>query len=345
MTPEDEERRRRRRERNKIAATKCRMKKRERTMNLVSESEILEKQNIDLKELERKLEKECQELLEALQQHSKMCVAPGGYQPPKLPARHSCCSSASSTTTTVKSEPVTTPTSGRGRRGTGTRGRAGGRGGSTGGRTSGRKVKQEVVNSPVQPEKSVLPNIMTSMLPHFPAQANNNNTIGAADSFYPKYSAMDESPSVDYYNYDASLTSVADVGVSLSNNNNNHCANYLLKSPTPSVDSLSTVAAMNELSNGSNYSTYPMATPVQINGNGLQLRPSPLIKNDIYIPNCENSNDLLQCSPNVMGGHQMQSSDLYMDQDTETKLHEMTLNGNGNNLTCFEDAPLFSVFC
>lgn len=49
LTPEDEERRRRRRERNKIAATKCRMKKRERTVNLVTESEVLETQNIDLK--------------------------------------------------------------------------------------------------------------------------------------------------------------------------------------------------------------------------------------------------------------------------------------------------------
>lgn len=49
LTPEDEERRRRRRERNKIAATKCRMKKRERTVNLVTESEVLENQNIDLK--------------------------------------------------------------------------------------------------------------------------------------------------------------------------------------------------------------------------------------------------------------------------------------------------------
>lgn len=35
LTPEDEERRRRRRERNKIAATKCRLKKREKTFNLV----------------------------------------------------------------------------------------------------------------------------------------------------------------------------------------------------------------------------------------------------------------------------------------------------------------------
>lgn len=346
------------------------MKKRERTLNLVTESEILEKQNIDLKDLERKLEKERRELLEALQQHSKMCVVPGGYQAPTLaPSRHSgsgCCSSSSNT---IKSEPVTT--SGRGRRGGGARGRAGGRGG--GGRGGGRKqqqqqrpqpspplpqVKQEPICSPVQPDKSVLPNIMSTIqLPHFPAQQQmTNGSVTLSDPFYPKYSAMDESPSVDYYNYDATLASVADAVAAgnFNNNNNNNCANYLLKSPTTSVDSMSTtVAALNDLSNGSNFS-YPMATPVHMNNgtngcgggnNGLHLRPSPLIKNDIYIPNCENSNDLLQCSPNMMGSHNMQSSDLYMDQDTESKLHELTLNGNMNNLSCYDDAPLFSVFC
>lgn len=38
LTAEDEERRRRRRERNKIAATKCRLKKRERTTHLMQVS-------------------------------------------------------------------------------------------------------------------------------------------------------------------------------------------------------------------------------------------------------------------------------------------------------------------
>lgn len=333
------------------------MKKRERTLNLVTESEILEKQNIDLKDLERKLEKERRELLEALQQHSKMCVVPGGYQAPVPPSRHSGC--CGGTSVTIKTEPVgsSTPTSGRGRRGGTGRGR--GRGGGGRGGVGSRKVKQEPIRSPLQPDKSVLPNIMSSIqLPHFQANPNNNNnninnhnnnntsssTNGTAlDPFYPKYNAMDESPSVDYYNYDGTLASVADA-VSINNN----CANYLLKSPTTSVDSLSTSVALNDLSNSSSFS-YPMATPVHpmngFNGNGLHLRPSPLIKNDIYIPNCENSNDLLQCSPNMLSNHHMQNSDLYMDQDTETKLHEMTLNGNGNNLSCYDDAPLFSVFC
>lgn len=38
LTAEDEERRRKRRERNKIAATKCRLKKREKTTNLMQVS-------------------------------------------------------------------------------------------------------------------------------------------------------------------------------------------------------------------------------------------------------------------------------------------------------------------
>ncbi|XP_045774024.1 transcription factor kayak [Maniola jurtina] len=74
LTPEDEERRRRRRERNKIAATKCRMKKRERTVNLVNESEILENQNIDLKAQLKDLEVQKRQLIDMLSVHSASCV-------------------------------------------------------------------------------------------------------------------------------------------------------------------------------------------------------------------------------------------------------------------------------
>ncbi|OWR49798.1 transcription factor kayak isoform X1 [Danaus plexippus] len=74
LTPEDEERRRRRRERNKIAATKCRMKKRERTVNLVNESEVLENQNIDLKAQLKDLEVQKRQLLDMLSQHASSCV-------------------------------------------------------------------------------------------------------------------------------------------------------------------------------------------------------------------------------------------------------------------------------
>lgn len=338
LTPEDEERRRRRRERNKIAATKCRLKKREKTINLVSESEILEKQNTELKDQERKLEKEIRKLLEALQHHSTGCVVPGGYQAPTLPSRNGngCCNSSLSLSS-IKTEPVATSTSGRGRRANGTRGRAGGRGGGGGRGCRSKAVKQEPINSPVQPDKSILPNIMSSVqLPHFPTYNG---------SFYPKYDVMDESPSQDF-NYDVTLTTS-----SVETGRDNNCANYLLKSPTTSVDSMTT-AALNDLSNGSTFS-YPLATPVNVtnggNGGGatngmLLIQPSPLIKNDLYIPNCENSNDLLQCS-NPMNHNMMHPSELYHDMETEAKLHEMNLNGNGNNLSCYDDAPLFSVFC
>lgn len=74
MTPEDEERRRRRRERNKIAATKCRLKKREKTVNLVQESEILETQNIDLKTQIQELESQRRRLVDMLSMHGPACV-------------------------------------------------------------------------------------------------------------------------------------------------------------------------------------------------------------------------------------------------------------------------------
>ncbi|XP_018572448.1 activating transcription factor 3 [Anoplophora glabripennis] len=73
LTPEDEERRRRRRERNKIAATKCRLKKRERTANLVHESETLETQNIDLKTQLQELQNQKRSLMEVLSLHRPQC--------------------------------------------------------------------------------------------------------------------------------------------------------------------------------------------------------------------------------------------------------------------------------
>ncbi|KAH8286735.1 hypothetical protein KR018_004127 [Drosophila ironensis] len=76
LTPEDEDRRRRRRERNKIAATKCRMKKRERTQNLIKESEVLDIQNVELKNQARLLETERRKLMEMLQSHG--CQRAGG---------------------------------------------------------------------------------------------------------------------------------------------------------------------------------------------------------------------------------------------------------------------------
>lgn len=73
LTPEDEERRRKRRERNKIAATKCRLKKRERTANLVVESETLETQNIELKSQIQELQNQRRQLFEILSLHRPNC--------------------------------------------------------------------------------------------------------------------------------------------------------------------------------------------------------------------------------------------------------------------------------
>ncbi|XP_073835551.1 activating transcription factor 3 [Musca autumnalis] len=82
LTPEDEDRRRRRRERNKIAATKCRMKKRERTQNLIKEAEQLDNQNVDLKNQVRQLEIERRKLFDMLKAHEPNCIHPGGLNLP-----------------------------------------------------------------------------------------------------------------------------------------------------------------------------------------------------------------------------------------------------------------------
>jgi len=74
LTPEDEERRRRRRERNKIAATKCRNKKKEKTVILISESEVLENQNLSLKQDISRLEAEKRQLVDLLSRHEPTCV-------------------------------------------------------------------------------------------------------------------------------------------------------------------------------------------------------------------------------------------------------------------------------
>ncbi|GIY13647.1 BZIP domain-containing protein [Caerostris extrusa] len=73
LTPEDEDRRRRRRERNKVAATKCRNKKKERTGKLVVESETLEVNNNALKTEIHSLEAERNELINLLQGHLPHC--------------------------------------------------------------------------------------------------------------------------------------------------------------------------------------------------------------------------------------------------------------------------------
>lgn len=58
------------------------MKKRERTINLVSEAEMLDTQNIDLKSQVRTLEMERRTLSEMLQAHRASCARPGGFEIP-----------------------------------------------------------------------------------------------------------------------------------------------------------------------------------------------------------------------------------------------------------------------
>jgi len=73
-TWEDEIRRHRRRERNKVAATKCRNKKKERTTRLIAEGEVLEVQNVTLKEELERLVAQEKKLKDMLQYHGASCA-------------------------------------------------------------------------------------------------------------------------------------------------------------------------------------------------------------------------------------------------------------------------------
>ncbi|KAM4529317.1 cyclic AMP-dependent transcription factor ATF-3 [Fundulus diaphanus] len=74
LTPEDHERRKRRRERNKIAAAKCRNKKKEKTECLQKESEKLESVNADLKAQIEELKQQKQQLVYMLNLHRPTCI-------------------------------------------------------------------------------------------------------------------------------------------------------------------------------------------------------------------------------------------------------------------------------
>lgn len=83
LTTEDEERRRRRRERNKVAATKCRNRKKERTGILMQESDALEDQNVNFRSEIQRLEAEKRRLMDVLAMHSPTCLkTTGGNQRP-----------------------------------------------------------------------------------------------------------------------------------------------------------------------------------------------------------------------------------------------------------------------
>lgn len=124
LTEEDEERRRRRRERNKIAATKCRNKKKEKTNFLMTESESVEDINLRLKtEIQRltseknKLEKLlCDPSHRAHCRHSPRCSKP--LRPPLVivtpaesPDTTTSSSSSSSSSSSTSSTSLDSPTS------------------------------------------------------------------------------------------------------------------------------------------------------------------------------------------------------------------------------------------
>ncbi|KAK8780849.1 hypothetical protein V5799_017810 [Amblyomma americanum] len=77
LTKEDEEKRRRRRERNKIAASKCRNRKKERTVRLCEESEGLQRGNAELRREMQMLRLEVQHLTSLLRQHACVGTPPG----------------------------------------------------------------------------------------------------------------------------------------------------------------------------------------------------------------------------------------------------------------------------
>lgn len=74
FTPEEHERRKRRRERNKIAAAKCRNKKKEKTESLQKESEKLESINAELKAQIEELKQQKQQLVYMLNLHRPTCI-------------------------------------------------------------------------------------------------------------------------------------------------------------------------------------------------------------------------------------------------------------------------------
>ncbi|CAN2391666.1 positive regulation of TRAIL-activated apoptotic signaling pathway [Pristimantis euphronides] len=74
FVPVEDDRKKRRRERNKVAAAKCRNKKKERTESLQKESEKLESINAELKAQIEELKNEKQHLIYMLNLHRPTCI-------------------------------------------------------------------------------------------------------------------------------------------------------------------------------------------------------------------------------------------------------------------------------
>ncbi|XP_036393377.1 protein fosB isoform X2 [Megalops cyprinoides] len=85
LTPEEEEKRRVRRERNKLAAAKCRNRRRELTDRLQSETDILEEEKAELEAEISELQKEKERLEFVLVAHQPSCKIP--YHEEQAPAQ------------------------------------------------------------------------------------------------------------------------------------------------------------------------------------------------------------------------------------------------------------------
>ncbi|XP_063287833.1 protein FosB isoform X2 [Pelobates fuscus] len=83
LTPEEEEKRRVRRERNKLAAAKCRNRRRELTDRLQSETDLLEEEKSTLEAEIDELRRQKEQLEFALLSHRPGCKLP--YEDPDLP--------------------------------------------------------------------------------------------------------------------------------------------------------------------------------------------------------------------------------------------------------------------
>ncbi|KAM9318998.1 protein FosB isoform 1-T1 [Pholidichthys leucotaenia] len=81
LTPEEEEKRRVRRERNKLAAAKCRNRRRELTDRLQSETDLLEEEKAELEAEISELQKEKERLEFVLVAHQPNCKIPYQDQP------------------------------------------------------------------------------------------------------------------------------------------------------------------------------------------------------------------------------------------------------------------------
>ncbi|XP_077421316.1 protein FosB isoform X2 [Vanacampus margaritifer] len=88
LTPEEEEKRRVRRERNKLAAAKCRNRRRELTDRLQSETDILEEEKAELEAEISELQKEKERLEFVLVAHQPNCKILYQEQPQPSSAQH-----------------------------------------------------------------------------------------------------------------------------------------------------------------------------------------------------------------------------------------------------------------